>query len=149
MEKSMCLHEKWTSSPTRIWVCTSRPHFSITMTTATGNGWKKKSCQIIWKNGMDILQYLKFFEFYTSTTWLRITNIMCYDICAYWLISCILNHFVRSWVMLSLHRITTNLGPIYEWKNSGFLGLVSSRKNFIVRSQASVYINVGERLTYE
>ena len=52
-------------------------------------------------------------------------------------------------VMLRLHWITTNLGPIYELKNSGFLGLVSSRKTFIVRSQARVYIDFGERLTYE
>ena len=29
--------------------------------------------------------------------------------------------------MLGLYRIATNLGPIYELKNSGFLGLVSSR----------------------
>ena len=32
-----------------------------------------------------------------------------------------------SSIMLGLHRITTNLGPIYELKNSEFLGLVSSR----------------------
>ena len=30
-------------------------------------------------------------------------------------------------LMLGLHRIATNLGPIYELKNSEFLGLVSSR----------------------
>ena len=30
-------------------------------------------------------------------------------------------------IMLDLHRIATNLGPIYELKNSGFLGLVSNR----------------------
>ena len=29
-------------------------------------------------------------------------------------------------LMLGLHRIATILGPIYELKNSGFLGLVSS-----------------------
>ena len=29
-------------------------------------------------------------------------------------------------LMLGLHRITTKLGPLYELKNSGFLGLVSS-----------------------
>ena len=52
-------------------------------------------------------------------------------------------------LMLGLHRIATNLGPIYELKNFGFLGLVSSRETFIIRSQASVYIDVGERLTYE
>ena len=34
--------------------------------------------------------------------------------------------WINDWVMLGLHRITTNLGPIYELKNSGFLGLVSS-----------------------
>ena len=49
-------------------------------------------------------------------------------------------------LMLGLHRITTNLGPIYELKNSGFLGLVSSRENFIVKSQAGVYIDFVERL---
>ena len=49
--------------------------------------------------------------------------------------------------MLALHRITTNLGPIYELKNSGFLELVSSRETYIARSQASVYIDVGEQLT--
>ena len=42
-------------------------------------------------------------------------------------------------IMLGLHRITTNLGPI-----SGFLELVSSRETYIVRSQASVYIDVEE-----
>ena len=52
-------------------------------------------------------------------------------------------------VMLGLHRIATNLGPIYELKILGFLGLVGSRETFMVRSQASVYIDVGERLTYE
>ena len=36
----------------------------------------------------------------------------------------------------------TNLGPIHELKITGFLGLVSSRWTFIVRSQASVYIEV-------
>ena len=46
-------------------------------------------------------------------------------------------------------RIATNLGPIYELKHFGFLGLVSSRETFIITSQASVYIDVGERLTYE
>ena len=51
--------------------------------------------------------------------------------------------------MLGLHRITTNLGPIEELKNSCFLGLVSSRQTYIIRSQASVYIDVRERLTYE
>ena len=51
--------------------------------------------------------------------------------------------------MLGLHRIATNLGPIYEMKISGVLGLVSSLKTLIVRSQASVYIDVGRRLTYE
>ena len=51
--------------------------------------------------------------------------------------------------MLGLYRITTNLGPIYELKNSGFFGLVSSRETFIVRSQTSVNIDFGERLTYE
>ena len=51
--------------------------------------------------------------------------------------------------MLGLHRIRTNLGPIYELKNSGFLELVTSRETYIVRSQASVYIDVGEWLTYE
>ena len=30
-------------------------------------------------------------------------------------------------VVLGLNRIATNLGPIYELKNSGFLGLLSSR----------------------
>ena len=34
---------------------------------------------------------------------------------------------VNNQLMLGLHRIATNLGPIYELKNSGFLGLVSSR----------------------
>ena len=29
--------------------------------------------------------------------------------------------------MLGLLQIDTNLGPMYELKNSGFLGLVSSR----------------------
>ena len=29
--------------------------------------------------------------------------------------------------MLGLHQIATNLGPIYELKNFGFLGIVSSR----------------------
>ena len=29
--------------------------------------------------------------------------------------------------MLGLHQVTTNLGPIYELKNYGFLRLVSSR----------------------
>ena len=29
--------------------------------------------------------------------------------------------------MLDLHRIATNLGPVYELKNSGLFGLVSSR----------------------
>ena len=29
-------------------------------------------------------------------------------------------------LMLGLHRIVTNLGPINELKNSGFLGLLSS-----------------------
>ena len=52
-------------------------------------------------------------------------------------------------VMLGLHRNATNLGPIYELKNSGFLGLVSSRYTFIARSQARIYIDVEERLTYE
>ena len=52
-------------------------------------------------------------------------------------------------LILGVHRITTNLGPIYELKNSGFLGFVSSRETFIVRSQASVYIDFGEQLTYE
>ena len=33
--------------------------------------------------------------------------------------------------------------PIYELKKFGFLGLVSSRETFIIRSQASVYIDVG------
>ena len=51
--------------------------------------------------------------------------------------------------MLGLHRIATNLGPIYELKNSGFLRLVSSGETFIVRSQASVYIDFGKWLTYE
>ena len=51
--------------------------------------------------------------------------------------------------LLGLHRIATNLGPICELKDCGFLGLVSSRETFIIRSQASVYIDVGERLTYE
>ena len=51
--------------------------------------------------------------------------------------------------MLGLHQNATNLGPIYELKNSGFLGLVSSRYTFIARSQASIYIDVEERLTYE
>ena len=52
-------------------------------------------------------------------------------------------------VMLSLHRIGTSLGPIYELKNSGFLGLVSSHSTFIIKSKANVYMDVGERLTYE
>ena len=52
-------------------------------------------------------------------------------------------------VMLGLHQITTNLGLIYELKNPGFLGLVSRRETFIVRSQTSVNIDLGERLTYE
>ena len=52
-------------------------------------------------------------------------------------------------LMLGLHRIVTNLGPIHELKNSGFLGLVSSRQTFIVRSQANVYIDVEEWLTYK
>ena len=51
--------------------------------------------------------------------------------------------------MLGLRRFVTELGPIYELKNSGFLGLMSSRQTFIVRSQASIYIDVGERLTYD
>ena len=51
--------------------------------------------------------------------------------------------------MLGLHRIATNLGPIYELEKNGFLGLMSSRETFIIRSQASIYIDVGERLTYE
>ena len=34
-------------------------------------------------------------------------------------------------------------------KNLDFFGLVNSRSTLIVRSQASVYIDVGERLTYE
>ena len=51
--------------------------------------------------------------------------------------------------MLGLHRIATNLGPIYKLKNFGFLGLVSSRETFIIKLQASIYIDVGERLTYE
>ena len=51
--------------------------------------------------------------------------------------------------MLGLHRIATSLGPIYELKNSGFLGLVSIRETFVVRSQASIYIDVGERMAYE
>ena len=67
---------------------------------------------------------------------------------------CILAHSslqCETWIpqWSYLRRITTNLGPIYELKNSGFLGLVSSRQTYIVRSQASAYIDVGERLTYE
>ena len=50
--------------------------------------------------------------------------------------------------MLGLHRIANNL-PIYEFKKFGFLGLVSSRETFIITSQDSVYIDVGERLTCE
>ena len=52
-------------------------------------------------------------------------------------------------LMLGLYRIATNLGPIYELKNYGFFGLVTSQETFIIRSQTSVYIDVGERLTYE
>ena len=51
--------------------------------------------------------------------------------------------------MLGLHRIATNLGPIYKLKNFGFLGLVSSRETFVIRLQASIYIDAGEWLTYE
>ena len=51
--------------------------------------------------------------------------------------------------MQGLHRITTNLGPIYELKNSRFLGPMSSRLTCIGRLQASIYIDVGERLTYK
>ena len=58
-------------------------------------------------------------------------------------------HWKDGVLMLGLHRIATNLGAIYNLKNSEFLGLVISRWTFIVRSQASVYIDVGERLTYE
>ena len=57
--------------------------------------------------------------------------------------------WIVEYVMLSLHLITTNLRPIYELKNYRFLRLVSSRSTFVVRSQASVYIDVEERLTYE
>ena len=51
--------------------------------------------------------------------------------------------------MLGLHWIATNLGPIYKLENSGFLGLMSSRQTFIVRTQASIYIDVGQWLTCE
>ena len=44
-------------------------------------------------------------------------------------------------LMLGLHWIVTNLGPICELKNTEFLGLVSSHSIIIVKSQASVYIN--------
>ena len=46
-------------------------------------------------------------------------------------------------IKLGLHRIATNLGPIYELKISGFLGLVGSRETLIVRSHASVYTDVS------
>ena len=51
--------------------------------------------------------------------------------------------------MLGLHRTATNLGPNYELKNSGFLGLVSTRETFIVGLHANVYMEVGEWLIYE
>ena len=35
--------------------------------------------------------------------------------------------FLDPYLMLGLHRIPTNLGPIYELKSSGFLGVVSNR----------------------
>ena len=45
--------------------------------------------------------------------------------------------------MLGLHPIAANLGPIYELKDSGFLGLVNNRLTFIVRTQASIYTSMS------
>ena len=56
---------------------------------------------------------------------------------------------LENGIMLGLHQIPSKVGPIYELKNFGFLWPVSSRQTFIARSQASIYIDVRERLTYE
>ena len=56
---------------------------------------------------------------------------------------------IISILMLGLHRVATNLGLLYELKTSVYHALVSSRNTSIVRSQASIYIDVGERLTYD
>ena len=60
-----------------------------------------------------------------------------------------MGHRLILQLMLDLHRIATNLGPIYELENSRFLGLVNSHLTYIGSLQASVYIDVGERLTYK
>ena len=52
----------------------------------------------------------------------------------------------RSYVMLGLHRIVTILVPIYELKNYEFL---DSWAVVELSSLAGVYIDAGERLTYE
>ena len=49
-------------------------------------------------------------------------------------------------LMLGLHQSATNLGSTYEFKNFGFLELMSSHETFAIRSQASVYTD-GERAT--
>ena len=54
-----------------------------------------------------------------------------------------------GYLMLGLYWIAANLGPIYELKFFLSSWTHGQLLNFIVRSQASVDIDVSERLTYE